>query len=215
MVARGASGRRQEWQRTPAEVRRTLRGEGVRCRVRRRTPRGTLRAGPDHLEFAAAPRAHHAARSPVDGLASVATRAHGVAVAPVRGDPHRVARPGHDAPLTRRPSITCRNAAGTSSERPPRTSTTGCSGSRRVMGYHAPRRSLRLRSARNRAHFPAIPTACQLPPRGARCPRSGMARHPPRAKDTPCDPRRRALAHRRLGVAPRALGRSERSRVRP
>src|SRR6266849_2113634 len=61
-----------------------------------------LRGSPGHLEFAAAPLAQQAARSAADGLASVAARAHGVAVTPVRRDAHRVARPGHDAPLARR-----------------------------------------------------------------------------------------------------------------
>src|SRR5260370_11311344 len=90
MVARRESGGCQERQRaTPGELRMWLRF-------------GTLRPGPGHLEFAATPLARHAARAPADGLACVATRAHGVTVTPMQWDAHRVARPGHDAPLARR-----------------------------------------------------------------------------------------------------------------
>src|SRR5260370_31853527 len=90
MVARRESGGCQERQRaTPGELRMLLRF-------------GTLRPGPGHLEFAATPPARHAARAPADGLACVATRAHGVTVTPMQWDAHRVARPGHHAPLARR-----------------------------------------------------------------------------------------------------------------
>src|SRR5437016_3454981 len=52
-------------------------------------------------------------------------------------------------------SMTCRNADGISSRRPP-TSRTARSGSSRVMRYHAPRRSFRFKSACKRAHIPVM-----------------------------------------------------------
>src|SRR5438132_941314 len=52
-------------------------------------------------------------------------------------------------------SMTCRNADGISSRRPP-TSRTARSGSSRVMRYHAPRRSFTFKSACKRAHIPAM-----------------------------------------------------------
>src|SRR3989454_9445972 len=52
-------------------------------------------------------------------------------------------------------SITCRNADGISSRRPP-TSRTARSGSSRAIRYHAPRRSFRFKSACKRAHIPAM-----------------------------------------------------------
>src|SRR5437899_3678880 len=51
--------------------------------------------------------------------------------------------------------MTCRNADGISSRRPP-TSRTARSGSSRVMRYHAPRRSFTFKSACKRAHIPAM-----------------------------------------------------------
>src|SRR2546429_1411245 len=52
-------------------------------------------------------------------------------------------------------SMTCRNADGISSRRPP-TSKTARSGSSRVMRYHAPRRSFTFKSACKRAHIPVM-----------------------------------------------------------
>src|SRR2546428_9791562 len=94
--------------------------------------------------------------------------------------------------------MTCRNADGTSRRRPP-TSRTVWSGSSRVMRYHAPRRSFTFKSARKRAHIPAMTlpryASCIIVLRTGRAPSS-----PPRGVAPSLQP---SEGSRRLTKCPR------------